>query len=134
MKVLPNGLKIFNATPHVIRFWCKEWDGPVEVETDTIVSAAVIESSYPPVGTGSAQTYSLRVAGKASFVCTGYVPTDGGAAIVRDAYQAGADLVVGSIIAAQAYPGVVVAMTPAPGYERVPPAEKRMSPDKFTVY
>ena len=43
-------------------------------------------------------------------------------------------MVVGSIIAAQAYPGLVVAMVPAPGYERRPPAEKRMRPDKFTIY
>jgi len=41
---------------------------------------------------------------------------------------------VGSIIAAQAYPGQVVAMTPTPGYERVPPAEKRMNPDKFNIF
>ena len=42
--------------------------------------------------------------------------------------------IVGSIIAAQAYPGDVVGMTPAPGYERVAPNEKRMSLDKFTVF
>lgn len=41
---------------------------------------------------------------------------------------------VGSIIAAQAYPGQVVAMTPAPGFERVPPAEKLMSCEKFTTF
>jgi len=42
-------------------------------------------------------------------------------------------LLIGSIIAAQSYPGVL-AMVPAPGYERVPPAEKRMRPDKFTIF
>lgn len=42
--------------------------------------------------------------------------------------------VVGSIIAAQAYPGRVVAMTPVPGFERVSPAEKRMRCDKFTTF
>ena len=42
--------------------------------------------------------------------------------------------VIGSIIAAQAYPGRVLGMCPAPGFERVPPAEKRMSTQKFTVY
>ena len=42
--------------------------------------------------------------------------------------------VIGSIIAAQAYPGRVVGMVPAPGFERVPPAEKRMSVDKFTTF
>lgn len=43
-------------------------------------------------------------------------------------------VIVGSIIAAQAYPGKVVAMCPVPGYERVAPSEKRMCCDKFTVF
>jgi hypothetical protein len=43
-------------------------------------------------------------------------------------------IIVGSIIAAQAFPGRVLAMVPAPGFERVPPAEKRMRDDKFTVF
>lgn len=42
--------------------------------------------------------------------------------------------IIGSIIAAQAYPGRVLAMVPAPGFERVPPDQKRMRLDKFTVY
>ena len=42
--------------------------------------------------------------------------------------------IVGSIIAAQAFPGRVFAMVPAPGSERVAPAEKRMRDDKFTVF
>ncbi len=43
-------------------------------------------------------------------------------------------LIIGSIIAAQAFPGRVLAMVPVPGFERVPPAEKRMRDDKFTVF
>ena len=43
-------------------------------------------------------------------------------------------IIIGSIIAAQAFPGRVLAMVPAPGFERVPPAEKRMRDDKFTVF
>ena len=31
-------------------------------------------------------------------------------------------------------PGRVLAMVPAPGFERVPPAEKRMRDDKFTTF
>lgn len=41
---------------------------------------------------------------------------------------------IGSIIAAQTFPGRVLAMVPVPGFERVPPAEKRMRADKFTVF
>ncbi|MEW5932035.1 MAG: hypothetical protein AB1816_00420 [Bacillota bacterium] len=42
--------------------------------------------------------------------------------------------IIGSIVAAQAFPGRVLAMVPVPGLERVPPAEKRMRADKFTVF
>ncbi|GAH77449.1 unnamed protein product, partial [marine sediment metagenome] len=43
-------------------------------------------------------------------------------------------IIIGSIISAQAYPGEVFAMTPAPGFERVPPDQKRMNPFKFTMF
>jgi hypothetical protein len=43
-------------------------------------------------------------------------------------------VIIGSIIAAQSYPGKVAAMCPVPGFERVPPNEKRMRCDKFTIY
>jgi hypothetical protein len=43
-------------------------------------------------------------------------------------------LIVGSLVSAQAYPGRVVGMTPAPGFERVPPDQKRMSIVKFNVF
>lgn len=42
--------------------------------------------------------------------------------------------IIGSIIAAKAFPGVVFGMTPAKGFERVAPAEKRMNPSKFTTF
>ena len=42
-------------------------------------------------------------------------------------------LVIGSAIALQAYKGLVIGMTPVPGFERVAPADKRMSVTKFTV-
>ena len=43
-------------------------------------------------------------------------------------------IIVGSLIAAQAFPGRVLAMVAAPGFERVPPAEKRMRDDRFTIF
>ena len=44
------------------------------------------------------------------------------------------ELIVGSLIAAQAFPGRVVAIVAAEGFERVPPDQKRMRDDKFTVF
>lgn len=43
-------------------------------------------------------------------------------------------IILGSIIAAQAYPEEVFGMVPVPGYERVTPDQKRMRCDKFTMY
>ena len=43
-------------------------------------------------------------------------------------------VIVGSMIAAQAFPGRIFAMVPVAGFERVAPAEKRMRCDKFTVF
>lgn len=122
---LPNGLRIFNATPHVVRFWREEWDEPVEVASDEIISAKVEERFI---------RYFLGSHDAVSLVCPVFVGTDAGREIARKALADGAHIVVGSIIAAQAYPGLVVGMTPAPGYERVPPAEKRMDPNKFTIF
>lgn len=121
MKTLPNGVTIFNATPHPLRFWKEGWDEPIEVEPDEVISASVEEvEEWNEDGV--------------SFVRTIFLPTEEGEKIVQAAYEYGADIVVGSIIAAQAYPESVFAMTPAPGYERVAPAQKRMNPDKFTVF
>jgi hypothetical protein len=43
-------------------------------------------------------------------------------------------VIIGSIIAAQAFPGRVFATIPCLGYERVPPDQKRMRSDKFTTF
>ncbi len=43
-------------------------------------------------------------------------------------------IIVGSMIAAQAYPDRVFAMVPLPGFEREAPDKKRMNPRRFTVY
>lgn len=41
--------------------------------------------------------------------------------------------IVGSIIAMNAYPGVIYGMVPLKGFERVPPDQKRMDPHKFNI-
>lgn len=43
-------------------------------------------------------------------------------------------VIIGSLIAAQAYPGLVVAMVAHPDYMRVPPQDKKMLIDTYTVY
>ena len=117
-----NGLRIFNGTPHPITFWDEGWDGVVVVQSDATISAAVHESLVPSHIPGI------------EFVTTEFVGTDEGDGVVNSAQAAGADIIIGSIIAAQAFPGQVVAMVPCKGFERVPSAEKRMRWDKFTIF
>lgn len=121
MKRLPNGVMVFNGTPHVIRFWDPSWVEPVEVESDEVINAQINEEV-------------VRVSGGIAFVRTEFVGDRYGEMIATAAIQAGANVVVGSIIAAQAYPGRVMGMVSAEGFERVPPAEKRMRPDRFVEF
>ncbi len=140
MHTLSNGLKIFNATPHPITFWDETWKEPVTVPPDEVINAKVEEEEVgvldipPDLPSTWSEFDRLRGTVRVTFVRPRFVGTPDGEEIAKGAYRNGADLVVGSIIAAQAYPGLVVAMTPAPGYERKPPNEKRMSPCKFTIY
>ena len=121
MKKLPNNITVYNSTPHNITFWKEGWEDVVIVEPDNVINAVPTEKV-------------VRVENDVEFVTTEFQPTKEGKLQVLVAGEAGADVIVGSIIAAQAYPEQVVAMTPCKGYERVAPAEKRMNPDKFTVF
>lgn len=117
-----NGVQIINVTPHPISF---DVDGEVvSVPTSgVIINAKALERSVSKY-----HNYEL--------VTTVFVE-DPQSEMDLSAleYRYPNALIVGSIIAAQAYPGArVVAMVPAPGYERVAPAEKRMRTDKFNVY
>lgn len=106
MKTLPNGVTVFNATPHVIAFWEPDWNAPIEVETDVVINAHPVEKI-------------VARDGNTTFVHTTFVGSPKGEARAIQALRDGADVVIGSIVAAQAYPGLVVGMTPAQGYERV---------------
>lgn len=130
MKVLPNGVQVFNATPHSIKFWREDWkDVVVVVEPDELINAVPQE-----VPAGCYQPARAADWESVWFVRTEFVGNDAGRDVIRRAKEAGAEVIIGSIIAAQAYPGEVAAMVPAPGYERVPTDQKRMRPDKFTLF
>lgn len=120
-----NGVQVLNCTPHPISFIDGEKTVLVE-PCGAHLNALPVETSvvHPTLGEGFAQlvktTFSTRPEGLAE--------------LAEIEAQAPGVLPVGSLVSAQAYPGRVVAMIPAPGFERVAPAEKRMSTLKFTVY
>ena len=116
-----DGVSIFNTTPHAINFGVGD-----EVKEVPTCGVLVNASSSEEV---------VKTEGGVEFVRTKFTGNDEGRAIIAAMKAANPDaVIVGSIIAAQAYPGEVVAMTPLPGYERVAPAEKRMNPHKFTTF
>ena len=122
-KVFSNGVAVVNTTPHPITFQDGAGTVTVPASQELLLNAGPAEQAVDDL-----------------LVKTSFSGSSEGMKII-DAIQgtpmpegARRRLIVGSIIAAQAYPGLVVAMTPAPGYERVAPAEKRMSVSKFTVY
>lgn len=116
-----NGVTVINTTPHSIRFM--QEDGKiVEVESSCIINAKVEETVVNTVN-------------GISFVKSTFVGSEEGGNIIEMIRKSNPNaLIIGSIIAAQAFPGKVFGMTPCKGFERVAPSEKRMSTIKFTTF
>lgn len=118
-----NNVAIINTTPHSVTI--QDTDGtPITVPSSIILNAKAEEKQVSDL-----------------FVKTVFVPTEEGKTIISEIKKTfksqigtGTLVIVGSMIAAQAYPEDIVAMTPVPGYERVKPADKRMRCDKFTTF
>ena len=125
--VFKNGVCVVNTTPHSITM--QDIDENLVVipaDTDCLVNAKAVEKSVGENGL---------------YVRTEFIGTPEGAELCnaitqwhREKFQTTELVIVGSIIAAQAYPGVVSGLVPVPGYERVAPAEKRMRCDRFTTF
>lgn len=121
-----NGVVVVNTTPHNITI--QDMNGNLlEVPTSELLNAKPVAVPYGNSGL---------------FVTTEFVGSPEGEQLIvdiRNEFNETQDsndtlVIVGSIIAAQAYPGQVAGMVPVPGYERVAPDQKRMRCDKFTIY
>ena len=120
-----NGVEVINATPRSIRFQ----DGDKIVEIPSSVKEG--EKTGPFVINASVETMPSGN----HLVKSVFTPSEEGEKLIKVINAIKPDaFIIGSIIAAQAYPGKVVGMVPAPGFERVPPAEKRMSCEQFTTF
>ena len=123
---MSNGVVIVNTTPHPIVFEDMGELVTVPSDPELLVNARV-------------QERVVRMDSGVQFVKSTFIPSEEGAKIL-DGIEAFAResgkrvVVIGSIIAAQAFPGRVFGMTPCPGYERVAPSEKRMSVTKFVTF
>lgn len=116
-------IRIINVTPHTLNF--RRADG---TEFEVIPSGVVINATAVDEAAGNhasgAELVRARFSGNA----------EASAALDKIEAEHPGTVVVGSLIAAQAYPGRVFGMVAASGYERRPPAEKRMNPLKFTTF
>jgi len=111
-----------NVTPHPIVFRSENSEEFTVPPSGRMCSARPVEKE-------------VRKENGISFVATSFEGDERGWEEIREIRAENPDaIIIGSIISAQAYPGEIVAMTPALGFERVSPAEKRMNPLKFTIF
>ncbi len=115
--------KIINTTPHPCTFQ------GVSGEVYTVEPCGVVISARP------VELQAGRHISGAELVSIMFEQTEEAISKLSKLENENPDaVIVGSIIAAQAFPGRVFALVPVPGYERVPPAEKRMCDWKFTTF
>lgn len=121
-----NRVVVVNTTPHPITI--QDMNGNLlSVPTSELLNAKPVEVPYGEGGL---------------FVTTEFIGSPEGEQLISDIHTEFVEtqdsndtlVIVGSIIAAQAYPGQVAGMVPVPGFERVAPDQKRMRCDKFTMY
>ncbi len=116
-------MRIINTTPHSIRFQSAAGEVYEAPPCGVLVNARPVEE---PAGTHPSGAELVR---------TRFEADPASEEVLSHLEKENPDaLIVGSIIAAQAFPGRVFALVPVPGFERVPPAEKRMRDDKFTTF
>ena len=121
--LIVDGVELINVTPHSLTFQnvAKEVVS-IPSNPDFIVNAKAVEAAAGKKG-------------NATLVKVTFVTTPEAEALVAKLEAEHPDaILVGSIIAAQAFPGRVFAMTPAEGFERVAPADKRMNTVKFSTF
>ena len=114
---------IVNVTPHVLNFRNEDGTEFEVPSSGVLVNATAVDE---PAGFHSSGAELVRV----RFVAN----ADSVEAINKLETENPNAVIVGSMFAAQAFPGRVFAVIAAPGFERRPSAEKRMRPDKFTTF
>ena len=122
-KRLPNGVLICNVTPHPLPFWCGEEYKVIEVGSDGVVNALpVITEVSKGVG------YTLTT--------VNYIPSPSSEvflSLLRERYPDA--LIVGSIIAAQAYREKIFAPVPLKRERHMYKINRRLvHSDVFTVF
>jgi len=120
---LPNGTVIYNVTPHPLYFQDGDSDTVHEAETDVVVNASV--KTRDEVERPGIKMVSVR-----------YEETRSGREIINAIKEKDPEaLIVGSVVAAQAYPGDVI--SPIPSKQGRGSIDRRKRPvrsDRFTIF
>lgn len=138
MKQLPNGLKVFNATPHDLTFSDPSWEKDVTIPSDGVINAKVDEVYIGCFDNDQNEEDSER---SVSIVTIVPQPDPDSLEVVKRAmaaveeshrdYNRVGTIVVGSALAAQAWPELVYGICPAEGTGRI---DRKASATKFTRY
>lgn len=115
--------KIVNVTPHPLNFLNSDGTEIVVPPSGVVINATATDEAAGSHASG-AELVRARFTGNA----------EASTALDKIEVENPGAVIVGSLIAAQAYPGRVYGMVAALGFERKPPAEKRMNPLKFTTF
>lgn len=115
--------EIINVTLHPLNF----------LDTDTGEELVVAPSGV--VINAKPSEKEVKVEDGVTFVATTFVTDPASEAALAELEKNNpGSVIVGSLVAAQAYPGRVCGLVPAKGFERMPPNEKRMNPKKFNIF
>lgn len=116
-----NGVTLVNATPYSITLQVGKGSIVVPASPNQVINASIKEVPVDDL-----------------LVKSIFVGNEDGERIINEIYSEFSDsdkvIIIGSLIAAQAYPGKVFGMVAAEGYERKPPEEKLMRSDKFVTF
>lgn len=116
-----DGLQFLNCTPHPITIQNRNGE-LIQVEKSGLtLKAQPVESL-------------VHQDGDITLVTTVFQPSEEGKEELKKAKETGADVIIGSIISAQAFGPDVKSLVPVPGYERAAPADKRFLGNKFNVF
>ena len=137
-------MRIINTTPHPIVFVGKCGEEFTVSPCGILINAKPVEEDALERGTKGEIDPARKLRPRlrdaiaeegVQFVRTRFVADPvSDAALSRLEEEDHEALIVGSIIAAQAFPGRVLGLIAAPGFERVPVDQKRMRSDKFTIF
>lgn len=121
---LPNGVTIMNVTPHDLIFQDDSWDDVVVAPSEFVISADTYDSV-------------VKFHGEARLVYLEFRPRRENVEWIEDMKRRYPSiLLVGSVVAAQAYPGDIVAPVPRFRGERGGKRVSRplMNPNRFSVH